>query len=354
MRHTGMLIGAAAILLAAMGVAQADMTFLDHRGKTITLKEPPKRIVSMFASGPLVHAAVEGTTEHFVGVNVKGKKTYSNSIYAELMPELLKLNFDVAGEGFAPNVEAILALKPDAVLQWTFDPKIIEPLERVNLTVIGWDCCTKEQRRDYLRLAGYTANRIDRAQTILALQDKSENGLKDLFAKAKLAKPTGLLVIDQVKEGVQVIANSSQDYSLSGTVNLAADNSGEWWRTIDAEQLLVWNPAIIVIPAYATDLKPADLYGNPMFASIDAVKNKRVYKFPQFNRSPDSAEIYLSDDWLARVAHPDLFKDAQPFGAAMKDSYKVIYQKDLTEDQVKKVLELEQNNDSAGYSNILG
>ena len=186
------------------------------------------------------------------------------------------------------------------------------------------------------------------------MQDKSENALRDLFAKAKLAKPTGLLVIDQVKEGVQVIANSSQDYSLSGTVNLAADNSGEWWRTIDAEQLLVWNPAIIVIPAYATDLKPADLYGNPMFASIDAVKNKRVYKFPQFNRSPDSAEIYLSDDWLARVAHPDLFKDAQPFGAAMKDSYKVIYQKDLTEDQVKKVLELEQNNDSAGYSNILG
>ncbi|MDQ7247908.1 ABC transporter substrate-binding protein [Dongia sedimenti] len=353
MRHTGMLIGAAALLLAAMGAAQGDMTFLDHRGKTITLKEPPKRIVSMFASGPLVHAAVEGTTEHFVGVNVKGKKTYSNSIYAELMPELLKLNFDVAGEGFAPNVEAILALKPDAVLQWTFDPKIIEPLERVNLTVIGWDCCTKEQRRDYLRLAGYTANRIDRAQTILALQDKSENALRDLFAKAKLDKPATMLVIDQVKEGVQVIANSSQDYSLSGTNNLAADNTGEWWRTIDAEQLLVWNPQIIVIPAYATDLKPADIYGNAMFASIDAVKNKRVYKFPQFNRSPDSAEIYLSDDWLARVAHPDLFK-GDKFAGTVKDSYKLIYLKDVTDDQLKSILEIEQNKDSAGYSDIFG
>ena len=192
------------------------MTFLDHRGKTITLKEPPKRIVSMFASGPLVHAAVEGTTEHFVGVNVKGKKTYSNSIYAELMPELLKLNFDVAGEGFAPNVEAILALKPDAVLQWTFDPKIIEPLERVNLTVIGWDCCTKEQRRDYLRLAGYTANRIDRAQTILALQDKSENALRDLFAKAKLAKPTGMLVIDREKFGATDLPGETRRIHESG------------------------------------------------------------------------------------------------------------------------------------------
>lgn len=352
MRNTGIL--AAAVMLAAMGAAQADMTFLDHRGKTITLKEPPKRIVSMFASGPLVHTAVEGTDDHFVGVNVKAKKTYENGIYAELLPDLLKLNFDVAGEGFAPNVEAILALKPDAVLQWTFDPKIIEPLERVNLMVIGWDCCTKEQRRDYLRLAGYTTNRIDRAQTILAMQDKSESGLKEIFAKAKLDKPTSMLVIDQVQESVQVIANSSQDYSLSGTVNLAADDSGEWWRTIDAEQLLVWNPEIIVIPAYAADLKPADIYGNPMFASVAAVKNKRVYKFPQFDRSPDAAEIFLNDAWLARVAHPDLFKSAQPFSATMTESYKLIYQKDLTADQVKSILETEQNKASAGYSDIFG
>jgi iron complex transport system substrate-binding protein len=353
MQVSGWVLGLATALLT-VSAAQADMTFLDHRGKTITLKEPPKRIVSMFASGPLVHAAIEGTTEHFVGVNVKGKKTYETSIYAELMPELLKLNFDVAGEGFAPNVEAILALKPDAVLQWTFDPKIIEPLERVNLQVIGWDCCTKEQRRDYLRLAGYTANRIDRAQTILNLQDKAENALKDLFAKAKDTKPATMLVIDQVKESVQVIANSSQDYTLSGTNNLAADNTGEWWRTIDAEQLLVWNPEIIVIPAYATDLKPADIYGNAMFAGLDAVKNKRVYKFPQFNRSPDSAEIYLSDDWLALVAHPELFPDAKAFRTTIKDSYKLIYLKDLTEDQVKSILEIEENKGSAGYSDIFG
>ncbi len=352
MRHKRRLLAAAAMLLASMGAAQAEVTFVDHRGKTITLKEPPKRIVSMFASGPLVYSAVEGTTEHIVGVNVKGKKTYANGIYEELMPELMKLNFDVAGDGFAPNVEAILALKPDLVFQWVFDPKIIEPLERVNLQVVGWDCCTNQHRRDYLMLAGYTSTRIDRAQTILATQDKSWKSLTDLVAKVD--KPTGMLVVDQVKESIQVVANSSQDFALTGTVNLAADNSGEWWRTIDAEQLLVWNPQIIVIPAYATDLKPADIYGNAMFAGVDAVKNKRVYKFPQFNRSPDSAEIYLSDEWLARVAHPDLFPDKKAFKPTITDAYKLIYQKDITEDQVKSILELEQNKESTGYNDILG
>ena len=350
-------LGAVATTLTLSAIAApagADMHFLDHRGQEIVLEQAPKRIVSMFASGPLVYYAVEGSGEHVVGVNKKAQDMYEHSIYAEMIPQYLKLNFDVAGEGFAPNVEAILALKPDAVLQWTFDPKIIEPLERVNLRVIGWDCCTKQQRRDYLMLAGYMSGRVDRAQKILAQQDATENALRDLFAKAKLDKPTSILVLDQVKESIRVIANSSQDYALSGTVNLAADTSGEWWRTIDAEQLLVWNPALIVIPAYATDLSPADIYSNPMFAKIDAVKNKRVYKFPQFNRSPDAAEIYLSDDWLARIAHPDLFKDPKAFRGTVKDSYKMIYQQDLTDAQIRTILELDQNNGSAGYADIFG
>ena len=83
-----------------------------------------------------------------------------------------------------------------------------------------------------------------------------------------------------------------------------------------------------------------------MFANIDAVKNKRVYKFPQFDRSPDAAEIYLSDDWLARVAHPELLQGRRRRSATtIKDSYKLIYQKDVTEDQIKSILELDQNKD---------
>jgi iron complex transport system substrate-binding protein len=346
--------GVAAFLMAPTAGARAEIKFLDHRNQVITLEQPPQRIVSMFASGPLVHYAVEGDSSHIVGVNKKAQAMYEGSFYAQLIPEFLKLNMNVAGEGFAPNVEAILELKPDVVLQWIFDPKIIEPLESVGLKVIGWDCCTNQHRREYLQLAGYTTGRVDRAQAILQKQDASDKALRTAFADLKPEDTVGILVVDEIKDSFRVIANSSQDYSLSGTRNLAADDTGEWWRTVDAEQLLVWNPAIIVIPAYAAGLTPADFYGNAVLANLDAVKNKRVYKFPQFNRSPDAAEIYLSDDWLARVANPARFTDAAKFRDTVKDGYKLIYQKDLTEDQIRFILELEQNKDSAGYVDIFG
>ena len=345
---------AAAAIVATTPAAQAEVNFLDHRGKLITLEAPPQRIVSMFASGPLVHYAIDGHSDRIVGVNKKAKAMYEGSFYAQLIPEFLKLNMNVAGEGFAPNVEAILELKPDVVLQWVFDPKLIEPLEGVGLKVIGWDCCTNQHRREYLSLAGYTTGRIDRAQAILQKQDASDKALRDIFADLKPEDAVGILVVDEIKDSFRVIANSSQDYSLSGTRNLAADNTGEWWRTVDAEQLLVWNPAIIVIPAYASELKPADFYGNAVLANLDAVKNKRVYKFPQFNRSPDAAEIYLSDDWLARVANPARFSSAAEFRDTVKDGYKLIYQKDVTDEQIRFILELEQNKDSAGYVDLFG
>ncbi len=199
--------GAVALLTSTLA-AQADVTFLDHRGKLIELEAPPQRIVSMFASGPLVHYAIDGHSDRIVGVNKKAKAMYEGSFYAQLIPEFLKLNMNVAGDGFAPNVEAILELKPDVVLQWIFDPKIIEPLERVGLKVIGWDCCTNQHRREYLQLAGYTTGRIDRAQAILQKQDASDAALRKVFADLKADDTVSILVVDEIKDSFRVIANS--------------------------------------------------------------------------------------------------------------------------------------------------
>ena len=105
--------------------------------------------------------------------------------------------------------------------------------------------------------------------------------------------------------------------------NPAADDSGEWWRTVDFEQLLVWNPDIIVIPAYATDLNPKDFFDSPVLANLKAVKERRVYKQPVFARTPDAPEIFLTSEWLAAIAHGAEF--APDFQKQIRDTYKLIY-----------------------------
>jgi iron complex transport system substrate-binding protein len=331
----------------------AETSFIDHRGKTVTFEKPPERVVTIVRSAPIIYRAIDEKADNIVGMNKDSLARYFTSgIYAEMLPEMAKIDASAAQDGFVPNVEAILAQKPDAVIQWTHDEKIIEPLERVGLTVVGWQCCTEQDRLDYLTLTGYMSGRNDRAQAILKAQSETLKTLDGKVAKLDKSGLPSVLHIDKVADQIQVIANGSQDLSLSGVTNPAADNSGEWWRTIDFEQLLVWNPDIIIIPAYATDLNPKDFFANPVLASLKAVKDKRVYKQPVFARTPDAPEIFLTSEWLAAIAHgPDFAPD---FKKQIVDIYKLIYGAALSDGQVKAILESESNAPAMKYVDLFG
>lgn len=331
--------------------AHADSSFVDHRGKTITFAKPPERVVTIVRSAPIIYRAVDGKADNIAGMNKDSLVRYfTKGIYADMLPEMAKINASAAQDGFVPNVEAILAQKPDAVIQWTHDEKLIEPLERVGLTVVGWQCCSEQDRLDYVTLTGYMTGRNDRAQAILKAQSDRLKELDAKVAKLDKAKLPTVLHIDKVADQIQVIANGSQDLSLSGVTNPAADGTGEWWRTVDFEQLLVWNPDIIIIPAYADDLNPKDFFDNPVLASLKAVKDKRVYKQPVFARTPDAPEIFLTSEWLAAIAHGADFAPA--FKAQIGETYKLIYGAALSGEQVQSILESERNAPANKYAEL--
>ena len=325
---TALVLSLSAFLPAA---ASTETAFLDHRGKKVMFAKPPERVVTTVRSAPIIYRAVDEKADRIVGMNKDSLVRYFTSgIYAEMLPEMAKINASAAQDGFVPNVEAILAEKPDVVIQWTHDEKLIEPLERVGLTVVGWQCCSEQDRLDYVTLSGYMTGRNDRAQAILKAQSETLKALNEKVAKLDKSALPSVLHIDKVADQIQVIANGSQDLSLSGVTNPAADKTGEWWRTVDFEQLLVWNPDIIIIPAYATDLNPKDFFNNPVLASLKAVKEKRVYKQPIFASTPDAPEIFLTSEWLAAVAH----------GADFAPTFK------------KQILETESNAPASKYAEL--
>lgn len=331
----------------------AESSFVDQRGKTITFQKPPERVVTIVRSAPIIYRAIDEKADHIVGQNKDSLVRYfTKGIYAEMLPEMAKINASAAQDGFVPNVEAILALKPDAVIQWNHTDKLIEPLERAGLTVVGWRCCTEQDRLGYISLTGAMTGRNDRAEAMLKAQSDTLKALGDKVSKLDKSTLPTVLHIDKVADQIQVIANGSQDLSLSGVTNPAADKSGEWWRTIDFEQLLVWNPDIIVIPAYATDLNPQNLFDNPLFANLKAVKEKRVYKQPVFARTPDAPEIFLTSEWLAAVAHGADY--APDFKKQILDVYQLIYGAKLTDEQLKSILESQSNAPADKYVELFG
>ena len=116
-------LGFAVVLLCA-GVAQAaGLQITDDRGVTVVLAQSPQRIVSLLPS--LTETVCElGQCHRLVGVD-----RYSN--HPATVRELPK-----TGGGIDPNIEAIVALKPDVVLMAT-SSRGVQRLEALGVKVLA-------------------------------------------------------------------------------------------------------------------------------------------------------------------------------------------------------------------------
>lgn len=109
-------------LLAVLAPAQA-LQITDDRGVTVTLAQSPQRIVSLLPS--LTETVCElGQCKRLVGVD-----RYSN------YPAMVRALPQVGG-GIDPNIEAVVALRPDVVLMAT-SSRGVQRLEVLGLKVVA-------------------------------------------------------------------------------------------------------------------------------------------------------------------------------------------------------------------------
>lgn len=82
---------------------------------------------------------------------------------------------------------------------------------------------------------------------------------------------------------ISVWGDSNFYHEIPGVKNVAYQ-AGVSKNTmqVNVEQILSWNPDFIVIHETAVGVNPSQIYDNPQLKELAAVKNKRVYKLPEF------------------------------------------------------------------------
>ncbi|OPX58166.1 MAG: corrinoid ABC transporter substrate-binding protein [Methanobacterium sp. PtaB.Bin024] len=108
---------------------------------------------------------------------------------------------------------------------------------------------------------------------------------------------------------------------------------------VSMEQVLSWDPEVIITtdPTFY-----ASVYSNSTWSAVTAVKNKRVYLSPQspfkwFDR-PTGANMIIGIPWVAKILYPDKFQDLD-LTSDVKEFYSEFYHYDLSDDEVKSILE---------------
>ena len=105
--------------------------------------------------------------------------------------------------------------------------------------------------------------------------------------------------------------------ALSGGASVSAALRGGW-SDVDLEQILVWDPDVIIIPSYAS-FSGVDLLEDPDWGALQAVRSKRVHTMPRVMGPWDTAvpDFILGVLWLSECFYPgtttDLAAEAQVF-----------------------------------------
>lgn len=103
------------------------------------------------------------------------------------------------------------------------------------------------------------------------------------------------------------------------------------------QQITSWDPDIILLSGYCDSLDVVNK--NPDWASLKAVKNGKVYRIPKgvFTWDHASGEGVLLMIYMAKIFHPDLFKDWDMI-TEMKTFYSEVYGKNITNEDAERIL----------------
>ena len=245
---------------AAQAIQPAQSVQLtDDRGRTITLAQPPRRIVSLLPSLTESVCAL-GQCARLVGVD-----RYSN------WPDSIA-NLPRVGGGLDPSIEAVVALRPDVVLMAT-SSRGAARLEALGLTVVALEPKTHADVQRVLLKLGQVLEVPDAARIWRAIDAGVSAAAQSLPASVG-----GTKVYFEVNQGPYAAGESSfigQTLTRLGVKNIVPAKLGPFPK-LNPEFIVRANPDVILIGQRSAD----GLMSRPGWQSIRALREQRVCIFP--------------------------------------------------------------------------
>ncbi len=215
------------------------------------------------------------------------------------------------------NPEVIIEAAPDVIL-CTFEEDIVANIEdQIGRKVVAAPQGTlfEEDYELALRVFGEACGVSDRAEELITFINDCLNDLnsrtKDI---AEEEKPLALCAAATFRGGhgiAGVYANNAVFRTVNAkdaTIGYIDDQKGV---EVDKEQILTWNPDIIVLDASNIGLVENEYAEDPgFFAGLDAVAGGKLYQWPNSTSNYTNVEIPIVNAYyIGSIMFPDAFAD---------------------------------------------
>lgn len=319
--------------------------FKDMNDREIKLDNAPQRIVVIPIPAASMLVGMDESTHHLVGMHPFAKVAAKEGMLSQMFPDIINIRSDTVGNNFMPNIETLLSVKPDLVWQWGHrGDDIITPMENVGLTVATLNYGKEVYTQKWIELMGETLDHPTKAQAMIDWRNQVINDLQQVTQNIPETEKPKVLYLLYFNSNIQTFGATSHnnfDFELAGGISLNKDLYGA--RNLNIEQILVWDPDIILLGNFEQGLKPQDVYDNPLLADVTAVKNRRVFKLPigGFIWDAPNQETPLYWLWLSMIFHPKTIQ--WPLRELIAKHYLELYNYHVSQAQIDQILQIQLN-----------
>jgi iron complex transport system substrate-binding protein len=333
----GLLAAAASMPRAARTQVRRDI--VDAAGRKVAL---PARVERIYAAGPpasiLVYAVAPDALLGWTTPFRAAERPFIPAKYADL-PVLGRLT----GRGNTANVEVVLAAKPDVIVDYgavndTYASLADRVSQQTGIPYLLLDG-TFDRMPDAMRLVGELAGESARGEALARYARETVDGVSRRVAAIPPAKRTRVYY-GRGPRGLDTGLAGSINMEVidrAGGLNVAAEAGRGGLVQVSLEQVLRWNPEVIVTtdPTFFAAVR-----GDRLWSAIAAVRSGRIHLAPAepfgWIDFPPSLNRLVGLPWLGHVLYPDLFTD--DLRAFVADFYLRCYHRKPTPAQLDALL----------------
>lgn len=291
MRHLFLLATLGALLPGSALAVTYPLTVRDDLGRAVTLTREPRRIVSMLPSHTETLAAL-GAGGRLVAVD-----RFSN------FPGAVVDRVPKVGSAFQPDIEAIVALRPDLVLaDESGGSRLTERLAQSGLTVYGGSAQTYNEVFEKISVLGRLTNREAAALNLITRMRGELNALQ--ASVARLPKVSTYYEVDPAPYSVGPNSFIGTLLTKAGGRTIVPARLGDFPK-IDPELIVQADPQAII------GVTPADARTRPGWVNLRAVRSGRLYTPSAEERdalSRPGPRLPVALRALIRWLHPEALK----------------------------------------------
>lgn len=322
---------------------QSPAPFTDMSGHSADIATPPRN-TAVLAPVLSPYAAIAGNLKSVRAVSKYIRVRENNGALHLVFPELTELPL-LSRSGAVPDPEMVLRFAPDAVLVWHNQSDALRAIGYPGLVALEWDGNDHDGKRLW-KLFGRLLNEEMRAAY---LWQEAESQQQALRAQLPHVKPIKVLFMSPYERASAWIGGKR--YFLNALLQgLGAENlTGDLGigGFVGAEQILHYEPDVILVPSFRVEDALSEIYRNPVWHALSAVRERRVYLMPYasaFNIPVEQTPLLF---WLAEVLYPGLPHMTRD---AYRAVYADIYDRSLSDGAIDTVLHMQKNANTSGYA----